>query len=218
MIPIKDSRTSSQPAVATYIIILLTSVIFIIEFFSQDIDSFFKTWSLIPAQVHLFESETWYPFLTSIFLHGGFMHLISNMWFLHIYGDNVEADLGRYVYIAVYVIGGIVANLVQFFFSMNSTVYHLGASGAIAGIMGYYLVRFPHNTITCLIPVRSLITIDLPAQAILGIWIITQFFNSWGSIINTSNSGGIAWWAHLGGAIFGIVLGYIVTIWKKKKI
>ena len=218
MLPIKDSDPPNKFTFATYIFIFITSVIFFIEFLTPDLDGFFKVRSLVPSQVNIDKIVTWYPFITSVFLHGGVMHILSNMWFLHIYGDNVEADMGPILYILFYIAAGIVANIAQYVLNMDSTVFHLGASGAIAGVMGYYLVRFPHNTITCLIPARYLTTIELPAQAVLGIWVVTQFFNSWGSLVATQSKGGVAWWAHLGGALFGIIIGFLFNIWKRKKI
>jgi len=128
MLPIKDSDPPNKFTFATYIFIFITSVIFFIEFLTPDLDGFFKVWSLVPSQVNIDKIVTWYPFITSVFLHGGVMHILSNMWFLHIYGDNVEADMGPILYILFYIAAGIVANIAQYVLNMDSTVFHLGAS------------------------------------------------------------------------------------------
>ena len=150
----------------------------------------------------------WMDVLTSIFLHGGWMHLIGNMWFLWIYGDNVEDILGHSQYLIFYLLCGLAATMVHVLFNGDSRVPTIGASGAIAGVMGAYVVKFPHSKITTLVPVFVFITtMEIPAYVILLYWFVIQFFSGVGSVGHSHLSqGGVAWFAHIGGFLAGIAL------------
>jgi membrane associated rhomboid family serine protease len=145
-----------------------------------------------------------------MFLHGGWMHIIGNMWFLWVYGDNVEDVLGHFKYLVFYLLCGVVAGFTQYAIDPTSHVPTLGASGAIAGVMGAYLIKFPHSRILTLIPIIVFwTTIEIPAVIILVYWFILQFFSGLGSIAESQAShggGGVAFFAHVGGFIAGMVL------------
>lgn len=146
---------------------------------------------------------------TSMFLHGGWFHLISNMWFLWVYGRNVEDIMGSGRFFVFYVLCGLAAALIHVFFNPYSRTPTIGASGAIAGVMGAYLVKFPHARIVTLVPVLIFVTmLELPAVLVLLMWLALQFVSGWGAIAGTQvSSGGIAWFAHIGGFVAGILFG-----------
>ena len=145
---------------------------------------------------------------TSMFLHAGWMHLIGNMWFLWIYGDNVEDILGKAKFLLFYLLSGIAAGLVHVAFNPYSRVPTIGASGAIAGVMGAYMVKFPRSRIVTLVPIFVfLTTVEVPASIILLYWFVIQFFSGLGTIGESHLSqGGVAWFAHVGGFVAGAIL------------
>ena len=211
MIPIKDSEPSGIFPLATISIVIICAIILFNEMSQVNLEEFVFKWALVPSLIDFSNFSTLYPFVTSIFLHGGFLHFLSNMWFLLIFGDNVEASLGTIKYIIFFLLAGRFASFVQFLFLVGSNVPILGASGAIAGVLGFYMVAFPKNKVDTLIPYIGLITtIRLPAQAVLLMWFVTQLFNGTaGFISETSATSGIAWWAHIGGFIFGAFIGLL---------
>lgn len=150
--------------------------------------------------------------LTSMFMHGGFMHIIGNMLYLWIFGDNIEDNFGHLRFLIFYLICGLLASFAQIFFDPNSVIPTLGASGAIAGVLGGYLVMFPHNRVRAIVPLGFLLTpIELPALVVLGFWIVIQFFSQYASITNVTQqtgAGGVAYMAHIGGFIAGLVLSF----------
>ncbi len=155
---------------------------------------------------------------TSMFLHGGWMHIIGNMWFLWIFGDNVEDFLGHLNYFMFYVFGGVVASITHFFLNPGSTVPTIGASGAIAAVMGAYFILYPRAKVLTLIPIFIIFEfVELPAFIFLGIWFLFQFFL--GSLEKAANNaaGGVAWWAHFGGFVYGAVLLFFLKIRKKRQ-
>ena len=204
MIPLRDTRPSDSTPVVTVFIIAVNVLVFLYMFtldpYSQN--DFIRTYAVIPARLHLS------ALVTSMFLHGGWMHIIGNMWFLWIYGDNVEDVLGHGKYLAFYLICGIVAALAQYAISPDVRVPMLGASGAIAGVMGAYLIKFPHSRILTLIPIFFFwTTVEIPAVLILMYWFLLQFLSGVGSIGYTQASqGGVAFFAHIGGFIAGMIL------------
>ena len=207
MFPIRDELPSRITPVATYSIIALCTIVLLLEFSSSNLDSFISTYALIPRDVDFSSIDTLFPFISAIFLHAGFWHFFSNMWFLRIFGDNVEADLGPVTYVLFYLAGGIVAGLAEYYFIADSNIPMLGASGAIAAVLGYYFVRFPSHKVQTLIPAFvTFITIRLPAQFVLAMWFITQLFNGTASFYDSSASAGVAWWAHIGGFVFGVLV------------
>jgi hypothetical protein len=138
-----------------------------------------------------------------MFLHGGFMHLIGNMWSLYIFGDNVEDRLGPARYIAFYLLCGLASGMTHLLFNTHSNIPTIGASGAIAGVMGAYFILYPRSRILTLIPIIFIPWfVEIPAFFFLGIWFVLQFLNAAGS---SGQAGGIAWWAHIGGFVFGVL-------------
>lgn len=192
----------------TVTVVFVTAAVFLMELFSADIEKFIYSWSLVPSLVNFSDFSSLHSFITSIFLHAGFMHIISNMWFLLIFGDNVEAVLGKINYIIFYLSGGVLAGLVQYFFMPSESIPVLGASGAVAAVLGFYFIRFPHHTIKTLVPFfYRLIVIDLPSQLILGYWFLIQFLNGTVSFaVQTLASGEVAWFAHIGGFLYGVLM------------
>jgi membrane associated rhomboid family serine protease len=154
------------------------------------------------------DHPTWYTPVTSMFLHGGWLHLLGNMWFLHIFGNNVEDSMGRFRYLAFYLLCGIAAALTQTLLSPTSGIPMVGASGAIGGVMGAYVVLYPRVQIHMLIFLFVIVTrIVVPAFWMLGYWFLLQLVGGWGSW--GSNSGGTAFWAHVGGFVAGVLLVWV---------
>ncbi len=155
----------------------------------------------------------WLTIFSSMFLHGGFMHIIGNMLYLWVFGDNIEDNFGHLRFLIFYLVCGIVAMLAQVVLDPNSVIPTLGASGAIAGVLGAYLIMFPHNRIRVLTTFLVLTVLELPAIIVLGLWIVLQFFGQLGSITdNTAQTGGggVAYMAHIGGFVAGLALAFIL--------
>lgn len=174
--------------------------------------TFLFTYATIPARFpallagHLDFQQAFLPLLTSLFLHAGFAHLAGNMLFLWIFGDNVEDFFGHFIYLLFYLICGLGAGLLQVLFNLNSSLPELGASGAISGVMGAYLVLYPHSRIMTLV---FIFLVPIPALFILLYWFFLQFIAGVGSL-GTITHGGVAWWAHVGGFVLGAVLTLVV--------
>jgi membrane associated rhomboid family serine protease len=204
MIPLRDTIRSNSTPVVTILIILTNVMVFLymlsLEPYTQN--HFINQYALTPGRFRFT------AVITSMFLHGGWMHLIGNMWFLWVYGDNVEDVLGHGKYLVFYLACGVAASLAQYAVSPDSRVPTLGASGAIAGVMGAYLIKFPHSRIKTLIPIIFFFTIvEIPAALILAYWFILQFFSGLGSVgYSQVSQGGVAWFAHIGGFIAGMIL------------
>ncbi len=204
MIPLRDTQPSRSTPVVTVAIIVVNVLLFLYQV-SLDrfsLNHFIMEYGVVPDRLH------YSSLLTSMFLHGGWMHLIGNMWFLWIFGDNVEDILGHGKYLVFYLLAGVVAALAQVVFTPGSRVPMVGASGAIAGVMGAYMIKFPHSRILTLIPVIVFFTtVEVPAFFMLLYWFAIQFFSGVGSIAYSHVSqGGVAFLAHVGGFIAGIVL------------
>ena len=204
MFPLRDTQPSYSRPLITVLIIVLNVVVFLHEFsldeYSQN--HFIAHYGLIPARFH-FSSV-----LTSMFLHGGWMHIIGNMWFLWIFGDNVEDAFGHFKYLVFYFLCGIAAAMTQVLFSHGSRLPMVGASGAIAGVMGAYLIKFPKSRIVTLVFIFIFFTtIEVPAALMLAYWFFIQFFSGVGTIgYSQASQGGTAFFAHIGGFIAGMIL------------
>ncbi len=205
MLPLRDSQPSrSFPAVTVWLI-AINVFLFLFEFtldaFSRN--HFVAEYGMVPAA---FRPTS---LVTSMFLHGGWMHLIGNMWFLWIYGDNVEDLLGRWRYVGFYLACGVASALVHLMFNLGSRIPTIGASGAIAGVMGAYLITYPHARIVTLLPIIIFFTtVELPAWFILIYWFVIQFFSGFGELATSTGveQGGVAWFAHVGGFVAGAAL------------
>lgn len=202
MIPLYDNQKSGRFPWMTLLLIAINCYVFYLEFTSPNPDLFIQHYALIPKLINLSNPTTWWPLLSATFLHGGLAHIFFNMLFLWIFGDNVEERLGL-GYIPFYLLGGIIGNLVQYFFMPEATIPVLGASGAVAAVLGAYFVLFPTHTVATIVPIFFLFTIiSLPAIVVLGFWFVTQLFNGYAAIADTAQ-GGIAYFAHIGGFAFG---------------
>ncbi len=177
----------------------------------EEVTDFIYAYGVIPYRfMHLFTShpvELLTP-LFAMFLHGGWLHVIGNMLYLYIFGDNVEDILGHGRYLVFYLICGVASFLVQILFQANSMVPNVGASGAIAGVLGAYILLFPRARVVTLVPIFFFFTVvEIPAFIFLGIWFLIQFASGAMTIGHTSAfSGGVAWWAHIGGFLVGMLL------------
>lgn len=218
MIPIRDLNPLRGVPLVTKGLILLNVLVFLWELtLGRRLELAFVQFAIIPARyMHPVEAAQFFgpfpslgaallPLGSSMFLHGGWLHLIGNMWVLWIFGDNVEARLGHVRYLLLYLAGGLVAALVHVLTNVNSSVPTLGASGAIAAVMGAYLRFFPAARVEAIIPPFFFLPITLPAVFFLGWWFLLQFFNGTLSLAaGPRQFSGIAWWAHVGGFLFGL--------------
>ena len=204
MFPLRDTQPSYSKPVVTVCLIVINILVFLFEFSLDDYsqNAFIATYGLTPDHFHLINV------LTAMFLHGGWMHVLGNMWFLWIFGDNIEDILGHGKFLAFYLLCGFAAAMAQVLLSPDSRVPMVGASGAIAGVMGAYLVKFPRSQIrTLAFIVFFITTFDVPAWVMLIYWFGIQLFSGVGSLGSTQVSqGGTAFFAHVGGFIAGIIL------------
>ncbi|MEO0406998.1 MAG: rhomboid family intramembrane serine protease [Cyanobacteria bacterium P01_A01_bin.135] len=217
MVPLNDENPTRLTPYVTYVFIGINIFVFLyqIGLGQAGLEEFFRTWAVVPARLSAsfagqVSPAVWITLFTAQFMHGGILHLGGNMLYLWVFGNNIEDKLGHLRYIVFYLACGVLASLSQWFFSQASTVPSLGASGAIAGVMGAYILRFPKARILTLIPILFfLTTIRIPAIVFLGIWFIQQAFYGIASlsVSTTMESGGIAYWAHAGGFVFGALLG-----------
>jgi len=177
------------------------------ELIAPNIDAFINIYGLIPANIDFSSPQTLTPFISGLFLHAGFLHILSNMWFLWIFGDNVESIMGHIKYLGFYLFCGIAASLAQYLFIANSTLPMVGASGAIAGVLGAYLKYFPRNKIDTIVPIFGLpLIVAIPASFMLIYWFFIQAFNGIASIAPTIvSTGGVAYVAHIGGFLTGLL-------------
>jgi len=202
--PYKDDNPRVLVPYVTYIIVSLNIFIFFFQFVLSNSEpesaiAFFYSYGFIPAKFKISS------LITSMFIHGGLFHILGNMWFLWLFGDNVESVLGHIKYFIFYMACGIGATLVQFFISSSSQIPIVGASGAISGILGAYMIQFPKSRVHILIIFFFITTIAVPAQIVLGLWFLMQLTNGLGTL-GMDTTGGVAWFAHVGGFIFGVVL------------
>jgi membrane associated rhomboid family serine protease len=212
MIPIGDELPRRRLPLVTLGLIVINILVFFWELsLGPDVDRFFMMWGAVPAFITNPARYPWAPLtlLTSMFLHGGWMHLIGNMLYLWIFGDNVEDVLGRKGYLLFYLAAGVAAGLAQVMVAPSSTIPGVGASGAIAGILAVYLVLYPAAPVRVLVPGFYMMRIArLPALIVLGFWFIIQLFNGVLSLgATTMATGGVAWFAHIGGFLAGLVVG-----------
>jgi membrane associated rhomboid family serine protease len=217
LIPIRDTIPSRNPAVTVIALIIANAFAFFLELTMSEaqLQRFFYLFGLVPARyTHPywaayvgFPIDSYWPFLTSMFLHGGWLHIIGNMWTLWIFGDNVEDRMGPLRFLIFYFLCGIAAGLVHSITNPDSIVPSVGASGAIAGVLGAYFIMYPKARIIALFPILFIpLFIELSAFAYLGIWILTQVFSGTFALSQPGSVGGIAWWAHIGGFVTGMLL------------
>ena len=207
MMPLGDDNSGRRlTPVVTYALIAINVLVFVVfEAFNPNIDQFILRWVTVPAEITA--GRGLITLITSMFLHGGWAHLGGNMLFLWIFGDNVEDAFGHALYLAFYLVTGIAASLAQVFLGPNSTIPGVGASGAISGVLAAYIVMFGSNRVRVLMG-RAITAV--PAYFMIGLWIVLQFINGFASIANTSETGGVAYGAHIGGFIAGLILTFLL--------
>jgi membrane associated rhomboid family serine protease len=201
LIPLSDaSRRPARLPLVTALIIAVNGLVFLIELTGGD--AFVNAWSAIPAQI--WSGHQWITLITSMFLHGSWMHIIGNMIFLWAFGPEIEDAMGRWRYLVFYFAGGIVAMISQVAADPHSTLPNLGASGAIAAVMGAFLVTYPRDRIKSLLMIFIFVRVTfIPAALLIGFWFLSQLFDA-GSVADVQ-TGGVAYLAHIGGFIFGAV-------------
>jgi membrane associated rhomboid family serine protease len=214
MLPIKDTIRSRTFPIVNWILIVANVLIFIYEVLltPAQLDQFIETFGLVPAYLEPLNPLTWYPVLSHMFLHGGWFHLLSNVWILFIFGDNVEDRMGSTRYLSFYILGGITAGLIQSYLATNPNIPSIGASGAIAAVMGAYILFYPRARVITLIPIFIIPWfVEIPAFVFLGVWFVSQLYSGVLALASQDAAqwGGVAWWAHIGGFIFGLVMAKI---------
>jgi membrane associated rhomboid family serine protease len=210
----------------TWLIIALNCFIFLFEIMlsEKELDYIFHLFGIIPAKYMLLEdiplNPIYYlPFLTSMFLHGGWFHLISNMWIMWIFADNIEDKMGSYRFLAFYLLCGVGAGWIHCIINPTSTLPTIGASGAISGILGAYMVMFPKAKVITLFPILFFpFFFALPAVFYILMWFVIQLFSGVGSLLTQKDVGGVAWWAHIGGFFFGVIFHRFFVIKKRLRI
>jgi membrane associated rhomboid family serine protease len=219
MIPIRDDQPRFSTPFVNYFIVALNALAFFYELSIQTqghraLDRFVYQFGVVPSHVevalaHLSLAGVILPILTSMFLHGSWLHIIGNMWVLWIFGDNIEDHLGHFTYLIFYLISGFAAAFAHILLNLGSNIPSVGASGAIAGVMGAYFVLYPRARVLTLVPLIVFFTFWwLPAWIVLGYWFLIQFLSGAATSVayTSQTSGGVAFWAHVGGFVAGIVL------------
>jgi membrane associated rhomboid family serine protease len=224
MIPLRDANPSRSFPIVTIVFIIINAFIFLYEVsLGRNLDEFFNIFALIPEKYFnqgalggFSYLKRFYPFITSQFLHGGWMHLIGNMWFLWIFGDNIEDRLGHGKYILFYLLCGVAAGLTHVYSNPSSPVPTVGASGAIAGVMGAYTILYPRaKVLTLFIFFFFIRFIDVPAFIFLGVWFVIQFLSGAATMASGGAHAGVAWWAHIGGFVVGVL--FVILLPKKRR-
>jgi membrane associated rhomboid family serine protease len=214
MFPIRDHNPSEATPYVTYMLITINIVVYLYGLAALESDAalsrFYYDYAMIPARIS--EGENYPSLITSLFIHAGFMHLAGNMLFLWIFGDNMEDEMGPLPFLAFYLLSGVGADLAQFASGPYSQVPTVGASGAIAGVMGGYLLMFPKAKVDILLILIVFFKIfPVPSWIMLGLWFALQLFGGVGS---DPDSGGVAYWAHAGGFVIGFVL--TLPLWLRR--
>ena len=219
MFPLYDTVRSNKFPLINLTLIAANSLAFLYEIRMDEstLQAFILTWGLIPSTFVSDPSSAWINILTSMFLHGGWFHVINNMWVLFIFGDNIEARLGGIRYLIFYLLAGAAAGLLQIFVLPSSHVPMIGASGAVAGVLGAYLILYPRSRVASLVPILFVFTlIEIPAFVYLLFWFVSQLYSGVFAIQGGGGSG-IAWWAHIGGFIFGVVMVSFFAVKRRTK-
>lgn len=221
MIPIKDDQPRFSTPFITYVLVAINVVVFLFELSvgaqgQRALNAFIEEFGVVPSHfTNALNGHYALPFvglfipvLTSMFLHASWLHILGNMWVLWIFGDNIEDYLGHFTYLVFYLVCGFAASITHIALNLGSNVPSVGASGAIAGVMGAYFLLYPKARVLTLVPFLIFFTMWLPAWVVLGYWFLTQFMSGATSIAFSSQTGGggIAFWAHVGGFVAGIVM------------
>lgn len=206
MLPIGDDNSARRTVpFVTYALIVLNVLFFFVELNGGD--AFIMKWAFVPSRFLANPVGDFPTLFTAMFMHAGPVHLAGNMLYLWIFGDNVEDRFGHIQFAIFYLLCGVAATFAQLAFSMDSNVPNLGASGAVAGVLGAYILMFPQQKVRVLI---GRVVTPMSAIIVIGFWIVLQFFSGIGSIANTADTGGVAYMAHIGGFIAGFVLTFLL--------
>ena len=216
MIPLKNLSPRLTFPAMTMLLIIANMLVFIYQVSLPDraAEAFITLYGMVPARVslalagqhHVTFEQALIPLFTSMFLHGGWLHILGNMWFLWIFGGQVEDRLGHFTYLVFYLICGLGSGVAQLAFSWGSKIPAIGASGAIAGVLGAYIVFFPSSRILTLVPLFIIwFTVQIPALVFIGLWFLIQFLSGISSV-SAASMGGVAWWAHVGGFLLGVLI------------
>ncbi len=205
MFPIGDDNSARRLVpLVTYALIVLNVLFFLVELNGGD--AFIMQWAFVPSRFLANPIGDFITLFTSMFMHAGWVHLGGNMLYLWIFGDNVEDRFGHVKFLVFYLLCGLGATFAQLMFSLDSNIPNLGASGAIAGVLGSYILMFPKGRIRVL---QGQQVVQAPALMVIGFWIVLQLFSGIGSIANTADTGGVAYMAHIGGFVAGFVLTFL---------
>ena len=222
MIPIRNAVPSRYPPVVTWLLIATNCLVFLLQnsLSPAELEEFLRNFALIPArhtaalaygEADLSAADL-FPFFTMMFLHGGWLHLIFNMWTLWLFGPTVEDRLGHGRYLAFYLACGLAASIAHVFFNPTSIVPALGASGAIAGVLGCYMRLFPLARVVVVVPILFIpLFFEVYAFLFVGLWFLIQIFQGALELLLPSSGGGVAWWAHVGGFVAGLTLGPLLV-------
>jgi membrane associated rhomboid family serine protease len=206
MFPIGDDNSARRTVpLVTYALIALNALFFFVELSSGD--AFIMKWAFIPSRFTANPVDDSVTLFTSMFMHAGWVHLGGNMLYLWIFGDNVEDRFGHAKFTIFYLLCGLAATFAQLAFSLGSDIPNLGASGAIAGVLGAYILMFPQGKVSVL---QGQVVTQVPALIVIGLWIVLQFFSGIGSIADSAETGGVAYMAHIGGFLAGFVLALLL--------
>ena len=215
MFPLRDTIPSRRPPLVMWLLVLLNALVFAHELRlpERGIELFFERYGVVPARLRLdwaallAAPDAYLGLVTSMFLHGGWLHVLGNLWVLWIFGDNVEDRMGHGRFLVFYLLCGVLAGAVHVYFNPQSAVPTIGASGAIAGVMGAYFVLFPRAKVITLIPILFYpLFVELPAFVFLGVWFAAQLLSGTASMVAPDEAGGIAFLAHVGGFVAGLLL------------
>jgi rhomboid family protein len=216
MIPLKNLSPRLTFPAMTVALIIANVLVFVYQVSLPDraAEAFIQIYGMVPSRValalagqhHVTLEQAFLPLFTSMFLHGGILHILGNMWFLWIFGGQVEDRLGHFTYLIFYLICGLGSGIAQLAFSWGSKTPAIGASGAIAGVLGAYIVFFPSSRILTLVPLFIIwFTAQIPALVFIGLWFVVQFLSGINSV-GAASMGGVAWWAHVGGFLLGVLI------------
>jgi membrane associated rhomboid family serine protease len=222
MIPIRNAVPSRYPPVVTWLLIATNCLIFLLQnsLSPAELEEFLRDFALIPARYTAalaygeaeLSAADLFPFFSMMFLHGGWLHLIFNMWTLWLFGPTAEDRLGHGRYLAFYLACGLAASIAHVFFNPTSIVPALGASGAIAGVLGCYMRLFPLARVVVVVPILFIpLFFEVYAFLFVGLWFLIQIFQGALELLLPSSGGGVAWWAHVGGFVAGLTLGPLLV-------
>jgi membrane associated rhomboid family serine protease len=219
MFPIKNAVATRYPPVVNWALIAVNCVVFLyqVSLAPGELEAFLENYALVPARyfgsfADMGDNTDIFPFVSNMFLHGGWLHLILNMWTLWLFGPAVEDRLGPWRFLVFYMACGVVASVTHAVFNAASTVPALGASGAIAGVLGCYMRMFPLSRVIVVVLIIFIpLFFELPAFVFAGLWFLMQVLQGVGELLATSTGGGVAWWAHIGGFVAGLVLGPLLV-------